>query len=56
MDNCILALNFVLLIVILYYIFPLKSLLNSILGKEIISMEALDSLFNYTAMDLSLFF
>ena len=45
MDDWIIAFNAILLFVVLYYVFPLKSLINSFLGKEPITMEGLASLF-----------
>lgn len=47
MDNWIITFNSVLLFVILYYIFPLKSMLNSLLGKEAQTWESLSSLFAF---------
>lgn len=45
MDDWIIALNAIMLFVILYYVFPLKSLVNSFIGKEEITYEGLASLF-----------
>lgn len=45
MDNWILALNAVLLFVVLYYVFPLKSLVQSIMGEGITTRNSLASLF-----------
>ncbi len=45
MDDWIITFNAILLFVVLYYVFPLKSLINSFLGKEPITMEGLASLF-----------
>ena len=47
MDNWIITFNSVLLFVILYYIFPLRSMLNSMMGKEIQTWESLSSLFTF---------
>lgn len=44
-DNWIIAYNAILLFVILYFVFPLKSLINSWMGKEPISEEGLAFLF-----------
>ncbi|MEM8763310.1 MAG: TMEM175 family protein [Bacteroidota bacterium] len=45
MDNWIIALNAVLLFVVLYYIFPLKSLINTWTGSIAITLENFSSLF-----------
>ena len=45
MDDWIITLNAIMLFVILYYVFPLKSLVNSFIGKEEITYEGLASLF-----------
>ena len=45
MDNWILALNAVLLFVVLYYVFPLKSLVQSFMGEGITTQNSLASLF-----------
>ena len=47
MDNWIITFNSVLLFVILYYIFPLRSMLNSLMGKESQTWESLSSLFAF---------
>ena len=47
MDNWIITFNSILLFVILYYIFPLKSLLNSLMGLEEQPWESLASLFAF---------
>lgn len=47
MDNWIITFNSILLFVILYYIFPLKSMLNSLMGKEAQTWESLSSLFAF---------
>ncbi len=44
-DNWIIALNSVLLFVVLYYVFPLKSLINSWMGLQAINRDELASLF-----------
>lgn len=45
MDNWILTLNAVLLFVVLYYVFPLKSLVQSFMGEGITTRDSLASLF-----------
>ena len=56
MDDWIITFNAILLFVVLYYVFPLKSLVNSLLGKEPITMEGLSSLFQlYSAGFLMIF-
>ena len=45
MDNWIIALNVVLLFVVLYYVFPLKSLVKSWMGEGISTWSSLASLF-----------
>lgn len=45
MDNWIIALNAILLFVVLYYIFPLKSLINTWTGSIRITLENFSSLF-----------
>lgn len=47
MDNWVITFNSVLLFVILYYMFPLKSMLNSLMGKEVQTWESLSSLFAF---------
>jgi uncharacterized membrane protein len=44
-DNWIIAFNSVLLFVVLYYVFPLKSLINSWIGLQKITADDLASLF-----------
>lgn len=56
MYNWILSLNSILLFMILYYVFPLKSLVNSLLGKEITTLESLASLFQLYSMGFVLIF
>lgn len=55
-DNWIIALNSILLFLVLYYIFPLKSLINSWLGKESITIEELGSLFSLYSLGFVLIF
>lgn len=47
MDNWIITFNSILLFVTLYYIFPLKSMLNSMMGLEEQTWESLSSLFAF---------
>ncbi len=56
MDNWIIALNAVLLFVILYYIFPLKSLLDTWFGGEGISIENFSALFQLYSLGFFLIF
>ncbi|WP_435622768.1 TMEM175 family protein [Flagellimonas sp.] len=56
MDNWIIALNAVLLFVVLYYIFPLKSLINTWIGKQKMSMESFSSLFQLYSLGFCLIF
>ena len=55
-DYVIIAFNSLLLFVILYYVFPLKSLINSWLGKERITMEGLADLFQWYSLGFLLIF
>ncbi|MEM7382491.1 MAG: TMEM175 family protein [Bacteroidota bacterium] len=57
MDNWIIAINAVLLFVILYYIFPLKSLINSMTGKVAMrTIEDLGTLFQLYSLGFFLIF
>ena len=56
MDYVIITFNSLLLFVILYYVFPLKSLINSWLGKERITMEGLADLFQWYSLGFLLIF
>lgn len=56
MDNWIIAFNSVLLFLVLYYIFPLKSLINSFLGRESITLDELGSLFSMYSLGFVLIF
>lgn len=56
MDNGIIALNAVLLFVVLYYIFPLKSLINTGTGTLTISFESFSSLFQLYSLGFLLIF
>ncbi len=55
-DYVIITFNSLLLFVILYYVFPLKSLINSWLGKERITMEGLADLFQWYSLGFLLIF
>ena len=55
-DYVIIAFNTLLLFVVLYYVFPLKSLINSWLGKERITMEGLADLFQWYSLGFLLIF
>lgn len=56
MDNWLIALNSILLFVILYYVFPLKSLINSWFGAQRISWEELATLFELYSFGFVLIF
>ncbi|PRX54343.1 TMEM175 family protein [Flagellimonas meridianipacifica] len=56
MDNWIIALNAILLFVVLYYIFPLKSLINTGTGTLTISFESFSSLFQLYSLGFLLIF
>lgn len=56
MDNWIIALNALLLFVVLYYIFPLKSLINSWMGDQRLSIEEFSSLFQLYSLGFLLIF
>lgn len=56
MDNWLIALNSILLFVVLYYVFPLKSLVNSWLGSQRISWEDLAILFELYSFGFLLIF
>ena len=53
-DDWIIALNAVLLFVVLYYVFPLKSLINSWMGVRVITQDDLAYLFVLYGMDFYL--
>ena len=55
-DYWVITYNTLLLFVILYYVFPLKSLTNSWLGQEAITMEGLSSLFQWYSLGFMLIF
>lgn len=56
MDNWIVALNSILLFVVLYYIFPLKSLIDTWLSGQGISLEDFSSLFQLYSLGFFLIF
>ncbi|RNC89725.1 MAG: DUF1211 domain-containing protein [Allomuricauda sp.] len=56
MDNWIIALNAVLLFVVLYYVFPLKSLLDTWTGGMGLSFEDFSSLFQLYSLGFLLIF
>lgn len=56
MDNWIIAINSILLFVVLYYVFPLKSLINTWTGGIGISMEDFSSLFQLYSLGFFLIF
>lgn len=55
-DNLIIAINAVLLFVVLYYIFPLKSLIATWTGKQGLSIEDFSSLFQLYSLGFLLIF
>ena len=55
-DNWIISFNSVMLFVVVYYIFPLRSMLNSMLGKEAQTPESLGSLFAFYSAGFVLIF
>lgn len=56
MDHWIIALNAFLLFVILYYVFPLKSLINSWFGTEKLSLKGFVWLFELYSLGFALIF
>lgn len=56
MDTWIIALNSILLFLILYYSFPLKSLINSMLGQERVTLDGLGSLFTMYSIGFAAIF
>ncbi|GMN09243.1 hypothetical protein MTsPCn9_03010 [Croceitalea sp. MTPC9] len=56
MDNWIIALNAILLFVVLYYVFPLKSLLDTWVGKKGLSLDDFSSLFQLYSLGFLLIF
>ncbi|MGB5379314.1 TMEM175 family protein [Muriicola sp.] len=55
-DNWIIALNSILLFVVLYYVFPLKSLINSWMGLQAINRDELASLFVMYGLGFAIIF
>ena len=55
-DYRIITYNTILLFVVLYYVFPLKSLINTWLGQEPISEEGLADLFGWYGLGFLLIF
>jgi len=56
MDNWIIALNSILLFVVLYYVFPLKSLMDTWFGGQGLSIEDFSSLFQLYSLGFLLIF
>ncbi|MEX0291410.1 MAG: TMEM175 family protein [Flavobacteriaceae bacterium] len=56
MDNWIIAFNAMLLFVILYYVFPLKSLITTWFGKERLSIDGFVLLFELYSLGFALIF
>ncbi len=55
-DNWIIAVNAILLFVVLYYVFPLKSLINSITGLQKLTSDEVASLFQLYSLGFLLIF
>ena len=55
-DYWIIAYNTLLLFVVLYYVFPLKSLVNSLMGAQRITLEGLSNLFQLYSVGFALIF
>ncbi|QLG43968.1 TMEM175 family protein [Costertonia aggregata] len=55
-DGAIIALNAILLFVVLYYVFPLKSLINSMTGLQRLSIKEISSLFQLYSLGFFLIF
>lgn len=55
-DNLIIALNMILLFTVLFYIFPIRSLLNTGVGGERISIEQFSSIFQLYSIGFTLIF
>lgn len=55
-DNWIISLNMVLLFTVLFYIFPVKSLLDSLLKKELMSINEFSELFQLYSIGFSVMF
>jgi len=56
LDNSIIVINSILLFVVLYYVFPLKSLLSSMSGRLRLSAEDFSSLFQLYSLGFLLIF
>ena len=56
MDGWIIFINSILLFVVLYYIFPLKSLINSMTGLQKLSLDEIASLFQLYSLGFLLIF
>lgn len=55
-DNWIIALNMVLLFTVLFYVFPVKSLLNTALGGKKITIDQLSNIFQMYSIGFLLIF
>jgi len=56
MDNILIALNSIFLFVVLYYIFPLKSLVNTMVEEQLLESDTLASLFELYGLGFLLIF
>lgn len=56
LDNWIITFNSILLFVVLYFVFPLKSLINSMFGKLQVNEDSLSSLFIMYGWGIALIF
>lgn len=55
-DNWIIALNMILLFTVLFYIFPIRSLLNTGMGRKLISLDLLSNIFQMYSIGFTLIF
>jgi len=55
-DNCTITFNMVLLFMVLFYIFPIRSLLNTGTGAERISLDQFSNIFQLYSIGFSLIF
>ena len=55
-DNWIIALNMILLFTVLFYVFPVRSLLSTGLGEERISLDEFSAIFQMYSIGFSLIF
>ncbi|TAI49201.1 TMEM175 family protein [Flagellimonas allohymeniacidonis] len=55
-DNWVIALNSMLLFMVLYYVFPLKSLINTWIGEDKITLQNLSELFQMYSVGFLLIF